>query len=33
MCEEEGNPFGDKATCRSVGLSYASLSMAVSASL
>lgn len=29
MCEEEGNPFGDKATCRSVGLSYASLSMAL----
>lgn len=29
MCEEEGNPFGDRDTCRSVGLSYASLSMAL----
>ncbi|KAH6797026.1 Auxin efflux carrier family protein [Perilla frutescens var. hirtella] len=29
MCEEDGNPFGDKARCRSIGLSYASLSMAL----
>lgn len=30
MCEEPGNPFGEKSACRTIGLSYASLSMAVS---
>ncbi|XP_057809360.1 protein PIN-LIKES 7-like [Salvia miltiorrhiza] len=29
MCEEAGNPFGDKSTCRTLGLSYSSLSMAL----
>ncbi|KAG6385849.1 hypothetical protein SASPL_154730 [Salvia splendens] len=29
MCEEPGNPFGEKSTCRTLSLSYASLSMAL----
>lgn len=30
ICKEDGSPFGDHKTCASVGLSYASFSMAVS---
>lgn len=30
ICNEEGSPFGDASTCNSLGLSYVSLSMAVS---
>ncbi|KAM3285600.1 protein PIN-LIKES 7 [Capsicum chacoense] len=30
ICKEDGSPFGDHRTCSSVGLSYASFSMAVS---
>ncbi|KAL6993347.1 Protein PIN-LIKES 7 [Sarracenia purpurea var. burkii] len=29
ICSEDGNPFGDHKTCRSVGLSYVSFSMAL----
>lgn len=29
ICEEDGNPFGDKSTCSTIGLSYASYSMAL----
>ncbi|KAK9129203.1 hypothetical protein Sjap_009690 [Stephania japonica] len=29
MCDEEGSPFGERSVCRSVGLSYASFSMAL----
>ncbi|KAL8549964.1 hypothetical protein ACS0TY_008697 [Phlomoides rotata] len=29
LCEEEGNPFGDKKVCTSAGLSYVSFSMAI----
>ncbi|GMY11064.1 protein PIN-LIKES 7-like [Fagus crenata] len=29
ICNEDGNPFGEKSTCSSVGLSYASFSMAL----
>ena len=29
ICGDEGNPFGDRETCTSRGLSYASFSMAV----
>ncbi|XAR73669.1 hypothetical protein NMG60_11007717 [Bertholletia excelsa] len=29
ICSEDGNPFGNHDTCRSVGLSYASFSMAL----
>ncbi|KAB1201992.1 hypothetical protein CJ030_MR8G005374 [Morella rubra] len=29
ICNEEGSPFGERSVCRSVGLSYASFSMAV----
>ncbi|KAL8046951.1 hypothetical protein ABFS82_08G212000 [Erythranthe guttata] len=31
ICKENGNPFGDKDVCASVGLSYVSFSMAVGA--
>ncbi|PIN23399.1 putative membrane protein [Handroanthus impetiginosus] len=31
ICDENGNPFGDKNVCRSVGLSYVSFSMALGA--
>jgi hypothetical protein len=31
ICDEDGNPFGnDRSQCRSQGLSYSSLSMAIS---
>ena len=30
ICDEEGSPFGNRSVCRSIGLSYASFSMAVS---
>lgn len=30
ICKEKGSPFGDHGICASVGLSYASFSMAVS---
>lgn len=30
ICDESGSPFGDHNTCASIGLSYASFSMAVS---
>ena len=30
ICNENGSPFGDTETCRSIGVSYASFSMAVS---
>ncbi|WVZ55296.1 hypothetical protein U9M48_005972 [Paspalum notatum var. saurae] len=30
ICNEEGSPFGDAGTCNSLGLSYVSLSMAIS---
>lgn len=33
ICKEEGSPFGDSQVCSSVGLSYASFSMAVIESL
>lgn len=33
ICHEEGSPFGKHSVCSSVGLSYASFSMAVSAIL
>ncbi|KAL2499179.1 Auxin efflux carrier family protein [Abeliophyllum distichum] len=29
ICKEDGNPFGDKTTCSTVGLSYVSFSMAL----
>ncbi|KAF8405575.1 hypothetical protein HHK36_010482 [Tetracentron sinense] len=29
ICDEDGSPFGDESTCSSVGLSYASFSMAL----
>ncbi|KAK9164739.1 hypothetical protein Syun_005641 [Stephania yunnanensis] len=29
MCDEDGSPFGERSVCRSVGLSYASFSMAL----
>ncbi|KAK9164892.1 hypothetical protein Scep_000083 [Stephania cephalantha] len=29
MCDEDGSPFGERSVCRSVGLSYASFSMAI----
>lgn len=29
ICEEDGNPFGDKSTCSTIGSSYASYSMAL----
>ncbi|XP_056849454.1 protein PIN-LIKES 7 isoform X1 [Raphanus sativus] len=29
ICDEEGSPFGNRSVCRSIGLSYASFSMAV----
>ncbi|XP_055961500.1 protein PIN-LIKES 7-like [Mercurialis annua] len=29
ICNEKGSPFGDRETCKSVGLSYASYSMAL----
>lgn len=29
ICDEDGSPFGDRDTCTSLGLSYASFSMAV----
>lgn len=29
ICNESGSPFGDRETCSSVGISYASFSMAV----
>lgn len=29
ICNEEGSPFGERSVCRSVGLSYASFSMAL----
>ncbi|XP_050230427.1 protein PIN-LIKES 7-like [Mercurialis annua] len=29
ICNEKGSPFGDRETCKSVGLSYASFSMAL----
>jgi hypothetical protein len=29
ICNEEDSPFGDATTCKSLGISYVSLSMAV----
>ncbi|EEF40726.1 auxin:hydrogen symporter, putative [Ricinus communis] len=29
ICNENGSPFGDRETCKSIGLSYASFSMAI----
>ncbi|KAL5557364.1 hypothetical protein UlMin_039600 [Ulmus minor] len=29
ICNEDGSPFGDTSTCKSIGLSYASFSMAL----
>lgn len=29
ICREKGSPFGDREVCRTIGLSYASFSMAV----
>ncbi|CAH2042977.1 unnamed protein product [Thlaspi arvense] len=29
ICDEEGSPFGNRSVCRSIGLSYASFSMAL----
>lgn len=29
ICKEDGSPFGDHNTCYTIGLSYASFSMAV----
>ncbi|XP_010550501.1 PREDICTED: protein PIN-LIKES 7 isoform X2 [Tarenaya hassleriana] len=29
ICDEEGSPFGSRSVCRSIGLSYASFSMAL----
>lgn len=29
MCDEDGSPFGDRDICRSIGVSYASFSMAL----
>lgn len=29
VCKEKGNPFGDRYACKSYGLTYVSLSMAV----
>ncbi|XP_074369643.1 protein PIN-LIKES 3-like [Apium graveolens] len=31
VCKEKGNPFGDRYTCESYGLTYVSLSMAIGA--
>ncbi|KAK1362198.1 putative membrane transport protein [Heracleum sosnowskyi] len=31
VCKEKGNPFGDRYTCKSYGLTYVSLSMAIGA--
>ncbi|XP_051116217.1 protein PIN-LIKES 7-like [Andrographis paniculata] len=31
ICKEDGSPFGDKTVCKTVGLSYASFSMALGA--
>ena len=33
ICDEEGSPFGNRSVCRSIGLSYASFSMAVKSNL